>query len=183
MVFEKFLERLRRNALQDQLVERLRKRRIADQPDELPRQARRLRMFDQVLLELRLLDLLDRRQHAFDAAIVLDQLGRCLRTNAGNARHIVHAVAHQSEDLADLLGTYAELLMNRRFVDAAVVHRVEHVDGAILDQLHQVLVGADDRYFPAGLLGRHHVAGDDVVRLKPRLFDAGDREGPRGDTD
>ena len=71
-----------------------------------------------------------------------------------------------------------------RAADAAVVHRVEHVDpGILVDQLHQILVGADDRHLPAGLLRLGHVAGDDVVGLQPRFLDAGDRESARGDAD
>ena len=46
-------------------------------------------------------------------------------------------------------GPDAELLVHMRVVDAAVVHRVEHVDRAVLDQLHQILVGADDGHLPA----------------------------------
>ena len=63
--------------------------------------------------------------------------------------------------------------------DAAVVHRVEQVEPAVLDQLHQILVGRDDRHLPA--LGQRGlgVAGDDVVRLQPLLLDARHREGAR----
>ena len=57
--------------------------------------------------------------------------------------------------------------------DPPVVHRVEHVEpGILVDQLHQILVGADDRHLPALRLRRRGVAGDDVVGLQPLFLDA-----------
>ena len=53
--------------------------------------------------------------------------------------------------------------------DPPVVHRVEHVDLAVVDQLHQILVGADDGHLPAGADRGIGVAGDDVVGLQPIL--------------
>src|SRR3546814_5783741 len=67
--------------------------------------------------------------------------------------------------------------------EAAVVHRVEHVDSAVLDKLHQILVAANDGGFPSRRLRRHHIAGDDVVRLQPFLLDARDGEGTGGVAD
>ena len=135
-------------------------------------------MVDQRLFELRLADLVGRGEHRFQVAIGLDQLRRGLRADPRYSRHVVDAVAHQRQHVADLLGRHAELLQHLGAADPPVVHGVEHVDAGILvDQLHQVLVGADDRHLPAGLLCRRHVAGDDVVCLQARLLDAGDREG------
>ena len=96
-------ERLRRNALERQILERLRKRRIAHQPDQFARQPRIVGMLDEVLLELGLVDLLDAGEHGFDAAILLDQLVAVFGPIARNAGNIVDAVAHQSEHFADLL--------------------------------------------------------------------------------
>ena len=53
---------------------------------------------------------------------------RGLRADAGHARHVVDAVAHQREHVADLLRRHAELLEHLARADAPVVHRVEHVD-------------------------------------------------------
>jgi hypothetical protein len=60
----------------------------------------------------------------------------------------------------------------------AVLHRVEHLDPAA-DQLHQVLVGRDDRHPPPGLARLAGQRGDDVVGLEALQFLAGDVEGPR----
>ena len=87
-------------------------------------------MLDQVLLELRLVIWSVAGQHGLQVAELLDQLGRGLGADAWDAGHIVDAVAHQREHVADLLRRHAELLLEHLgAVDAAVVHRVEHVDG------------------------------------------------------
>ena len=115
---------------------------------------------------------------------MLDQLARGLGPDPRHARHIVDAVAHQRQHVADLFRRHPEFLQHLRPPDAPVVHRVEHVDpGILVDQLHQILVGADDRHPPAGRLGRGHVAGNDVVGLQPRFLDAGNGEGAGGDAD
>ena len=54
--------------------------------------------------------------------------------------------------------------MRRSFIVSSM-----SMPGILVDQLHQILVGADDRHPPAGRLGRGHVAGDDVVGLQPRV--------------
>ena len=82
-----------------------------------------------------------------------------------------------------LSGATPNFSMTLASVDAAVVHRVEHVDFVIEDQLHQILVGADDRHFPAGVSSRGHVAGDDVVGFQARFLDTRDRKGARRGAD
>src|SRR3546814_5980807 len=57
-------------------------------------------MCDQVFAQLGLLDLRSRRQHRLEAAVGADQLGRGFGADAGDARHIVDAVAHQRQHLA-----------------------------------------------------------------------------------
>jgi hypothetical protein len=121
-------------------------------------------------------------QHVLDVAILLDQLRGGLGSDAGNAGDIVDAVAHQREDVAQLLGRNAEFLDHIVAADPPVVHRVEHVETG-LDQLHQVLVGADDGDLPAFGQRRLRIAGDDVVRLQTGFLDARDREGPGGIAD
>ena len=181
-MLEELAQRRLGNPLDRQRFERLLQGRIADQPDKLARQPRRFGMLDQILLQLGLGDFLDIGEHALDVAILLDQLRGGLRPDAGNAGDIVDAVAHQGEHLADLLGRHAELLDHLVAADAPVVHRVEHVE-ARLDQLHQILVGADDGDVPALAERGLGVAGDDVVGLEAVLLDAGNREGAGGVAD
>ncbi len=136
-------------------------------------------MLDERLLQFRLGDLVGRREYSLQVAERLDQLRRGLRPDPRHAWHIVDAVAHQREHVADLFRRNAELLQHLIPSDAPVVHRIEHVDLRLFDQLHQILVGADDRYSPARGLGRGHVARDDVVGLQPRFLDARDRKSAR----
>ncbi len=63
--------------------------------------------------------------------------------------------------------------------EPAVIHRVEHVE-AWRDQLHQILVGRDDRHLPTGAERGLRVTGDDVVGFQSVGFDAGHREGAGG---
>ena len=93
-----------RNALQRQGVERLGQLGIADQPHQLARQSGIVGMVDQRLLELGFGDLVGAGEHGFEIAELLDQLGGGLRADPRNARHIVDAVAHQRQDVADLVG-------------------------------------------------------------------------------
>ena len=141
-------------------------------------------MFEKVLAKLGLLDPIGGGQHRFQAAMLLDKLACCLGTDARHTRDIIDAVPHQRQHIAQQLRRYAELVDDISAIEAAVVHRVEHVDRAVvLDELHQVLVGTDDGHLPTRLARGGGVAGDDVVRLQPLLLDAGDRKRPGRDAD
>ena len=139
-------------------------------------------MVDQRLSELGLGDLVGRGEDGLQVSELLDEQGRGLRADPGDSGDIVDAVAHQREDIADLFGWHSELFDHLVDPDPAVVHRVEHVDVAV-DQLHQILVRADDGHLPAGELGGGAIAGDDVVGLEPGLLDARDRKGASGGSD
>src|SRR5579884_2184937 len=117
-------------------------------------------------------------------AKLLDQLACRLWANSRYTGDIIDAVAHQGEDVPDFFRRDPEFLQYLRTPDSPVIHRIEHVDaGIFVDQLHQILVGADDRDFPACLARSGYVAGDDVVCLKARLLDAWYREGACCDAD
>ena len=77
---------------------------VAHQPHQLAAQPRRVGMVDQVLLELGLGDLVGAGQHGLEVAKLLDQLARGLGADPRDAGHIVDAVAHQRQHVADLLG-------------------------------------------------------------------------------
>ena len=180
--FEEFAQGRLGNALDLQRVERILQGRIADQFDQPARQPRLVGMLDQIVSHLRRLHLGGCGEHRLDVAKFLDQLRRGLGADAGNAGDIVDAVAHQGEHLADLLGRNAEFLDHLLAADAAVVHRIEHVEPG-LDQLHQILVGRDDGDLPPLGQGRLGIAGDDVVSLQPHFLEAGDGEGAGGVAD
>ncbi|PAV68288.1 hypothetical protein WR25_17613 [Diploscapter pachys] len=108
---------------QFQFFERMDERHVAGQFDQLAAEACGLGMLDQVLLELALLERVGRRggEHALDIAMFQDQLGGGLRADAGDAGHVVDAVAHQCEHVAELFRPNAELLHHRIGAEAAVV--------------------------------------------------------------
>ena len=63
--------------------------------------------------------------------------------------------------------------------DLAVLHRVVHGD-LVGDELHQILVGRDDRGLAAGFARQPRIGGDQVVGLKAGHLDARQIEGESG---
>jgi hypothetical protein len=183
VMLEEGAQRRVRNALQLEILERLGQRHVACQLHQLVRQPRHLGMLDQIVAHLGRLHRRRRLQHRLDRAELLDQLGRGLGADALHAGDVVDAVAHQRQHFAQLLGKDAELLFGVLRSEAAIVHRVEHVDRRIGHQLHQVLVGADDGHLPALGQCRLGIAGDQVVGFPAGFLDAGQREGARGIAD
>ena len=147
-------------------------------------------MLDQSLLELGLLHVRRGIERGGQRAVIGDQLARGLGADAEDAGDVVDRIAHQRQDVAQLLGRDAEFLDHLVAPDALRFHRIEHVDaaagfdaifqlaiGALADQLHQILVRAHDRDVPAPARGRAGIAGDHVVRLDIGLLDHGQGEG------
>ncbi len=165
------IERLHR-----EIVERHRQRHVVVELHQLLRHARILGMIDQRLPALRLLDLGRMQQHGFEIAIRADQLGRGLRPDAGHARHIVDAVADQRLNLDHLLRTDAEFLHHLGRADRLLLDRIPHRD-ARRDELHQILVGRDDRDRGAGSFGFARIGRDQIVGLEILALDAADIEG------
>ena len=179
VMLEERAQRCIGDALQLQCLQRLGQRHVAGKRDELVAQPREIGMLDQIVAQLALLHLRRGGEHRLQVAIFEDQLGGGLRADARHAGDIVDAVAHQREHFAELLRADAELLARVVRAHPLVVHRVEHVDRGIGHQLHQILVGADDRHLPALRQRCLGVAGDQVVCLPAELLDAGQAEGAR----
>ena len=108
-------------------------------------------------------------QDAFEVTKFLNKLCRRLWPDAGDARHIVDAIAHQRQHIANPFGLDTKFFVYFLSADAFVFHRIEHVDGWF-DQLHQVLVAADDGYMPAGGARGPRIACDHVIGLDIILF-------------
>ena len=115
-------------------------------------------------LALHLVDVVDQ---ASDVAVLLDQLGRGLLPEPGDAGQVVRRVAAQGRELRVLRRGQAVLLLHRsrrhpaHVADAAGV--VEHGD-PLVDELEGVAVTGDDQHVHAvgGRLrgkGRQHVVG------------------------
>ncbi len=127
----------------NQIVERRIELHLVVELHELARDARLLRMLDQRLAALRLLDLAGALEQRFEIAIVGDELRRRLDADARYARHVIDAVARERLHLDDLLRRHAEFLDHFGDADAAVLHGVVH-HHLVGDELHQILVGRDD---------------------------------------
>ena len=135
-------------------------------------------MAEQHLAPLRLPDLAGAREQRVEVAVFEDEARRRLDADAGGAGHVVDRVAGERLDVDDPFGADAELLGHLVRPDRLVLEGVEHHDAGG-DELHQVLVGADDGHPPAGRDGLGRVGRDDVVGLEARLLDAGQVEGAR----
>ena len=144
--------------------------------DELLRQARVLRVVDQRLPALLLLDLAGAREQRLQVAVFADELRRGLDADARHARHVVGGIADQRLHLDDLFRRHAEFLDHLGAADLLVLHGVEH-DDAVGDELHQVLVRGDDGGGGARFAGLAHIGRDQVVGFETVLLEARKVEG------
>ena len=189
MLFEECGQRRLGDRAQREIVERHRQRAVFLELDQPARQSRHVGLLDQAVAQLAGLHRGGSGEHRLEAAMLLDQLGRGLGADPADARHVVDTVAHQRQHVAHQFGRHAELLDHLGNGDPQVLHRVEHVDipaagrvaarltrGAAADQLHQVLVGRDDRHVPAAPRGRAGIRRDHVVGFEIVFLDAGQAE-------
>ncbi len=140
--------------------------------DQLTRYARLVGELDELLAALGLLDLGGAREQRVEVAVLVDELGCGLDADARHARHVVGRIAGKRLHVDDLLGRHAELLHHLLAPELLALHGVEH-DDAGAHELHQVLVGGDDRHVAAGIDHVARVGGDEVVGLVALLLDAG----------
>ncbi|CAM3254884.1 hypothetical protein SPAN111604_13365 [Sphingomonas antarctica] len=179
VMLEKFAQRRLGQPLQFEPVDvGQRLVRIAAQLDQLAAQPRHVGMIDQRLLQLGLGDPVGARQHRRQVTIFDDQLRRGLRPDPRHPRHIVHAIPHQREDIAQPLRPHAELFHDMLGAQPPVVHRVVQIDARFYE-LHQILVGTDDRHRPPAPPCFLGVTGDDVVGLEVVQLDARQRQRAR----
>ena len=155
-------------------------RHLRFQGHQLERDAGILRILDQGLAALVLLDLAGALQQRFDIAILVDQFGGGLDADAAHARHIVGGIAGQGLDLHHLVGRDAEFLQHFGGGDALVLHGVESstlpsTTSCIRSLSEETMVqrAPASRAMPG-------IGGDQVVGLIARHLDAGDAEGAGG---
>ena len=158
-----------------ELIDRQRKRHVVMQGDELARQPRLVRALDQDVAALARLHRRGGGEHRFQIAEFVDQLGGSFGADAGNAGHVVRAVADQRLHVAHLLRRNAKLLHHLGRADGFLLDGVQHLHAGA-DQLHQVLVGGHDGDLPALFLGGARVRGDQVIRFPVRQFNRGHAE-------
>ena len=157
-------------------VQRLGHGRVLLEADKLPRHPHLIGEGHQGFAALGLFDLARPGQKGVEVAELGQQLSGGLHANPRGARHIVHAVPCERLDLDHPLGAEAELLDHLLAADAGLLDRVHHAD-AVVDQLHQVLVGRDDHHLVPAIRRRAGIGGDEVVSLVTRQVDGGHAEG------
>src|SRR5262249_34955816 len=104
------------------------------------REARIVGVLDERLAGLALhLAVLRGGEHAFEIAVIEDELRGGLRSDPLYAGDVVARVAAEREDIEELLRRHAELLLDLLGPESSAPHRLVHAD-AIRDELHQILV-------------------------------------------
>ena len=119
-------------------------------------------------------------ERRLERAVLAQDLGGALRTDARRARELVGGVTPERDEVGHLLGLDAVALAHLRGPDA---HELAHAPGrhqqrhAVGGQLEDVPVGGDDenRAPPAAL--RHDGRGEEVVRLVSGRLGRSEAEG------
>ena len=105
-----------------------------------------------------------------------DQLARAFFADAGDALDVVDRVAHQREDVHDLLRHHAEFFLHAGgVVPRAFVPRVEHAN-PVAHELEEVLVSRHDRHAVAFRCRPLRHRADHIVGFVARVRDDGDAE-------
>ena len=148
--------------------------------DEPQRDARVLCVLDQSFTTLGLFDLAGPFQQRFQIAIDAKQFGSGFHADAAHAGHIIDGVAGQRLNFHNLVRKDPELLHHLGGAEALVLHRVEKLDLAVHNQLHQILVRGYDGAAGAGFHRHARISGDEIIRLEVGHLDASDPEGACG---
>ena len=98
---------------------------------------------------------------------------RSLDANARHARHIIRSIARQRLHFHHLIRGDAEFFHHFRRTQRLLFHGIEHLYRRA-DQLHQILIGRNNRHMPPGGLERLGIGGDQIIRFKTFLFHARD---------
>ena len=135
--------------------------------DELPAERQHVSGRFEICAPLAL-DLVEVGQHSVKGAITKDQLGCGLRPYPGDPRHVIRGIAHQGQNVPDVVRLHAfgskHLLRSDRFV----LIDVQQVN-MLADQLGEILVARDDADIEVGLFGRElaNDGGDDIISFDP----------------
>jgi hypothetical protein len=160
-----------------ELLEVARQRHVALDDGQLAAEARQIRILPQqpgqplgpadVLHALQLVEAAQKSMHRSEAG---NQSGGRLLTDPFDPGDVVDRVAHEADEIDDLLGRHPEASFDGSLVEPAIAHRVPQAHVPV-DELHQILVAGDDHRLRP--LRRHPTrqGADDVVGLDP-----GDRE-------
>ena len=125
-----------------------------------------------------MLDLACAGQQRFKITIFIDQLRRGFDANTRHARHIIRGIAGQRLHFHHLIRGDAEFFHHFRRPQRLLLHGIEHLYRRA-DQLHQILVGRNDRHMPARRLKSLGIGGDQIIRFKTFKFHTRDTKSIR----
>ncbi len=111
-------------------------------------------------------------EHAIERAKLADEISRGLGPDACDAWHVVHAVAHQGEQVTQPVRQDAELVPHLCRPQQLVLHGVEQMD-PVGTELHQILVRGTDHHPQPGAHSLSRQGGDGVVGLNARKGEHG----------
>ena len=100
-----------------------------------------------------------------------DELRGGLDPDARHTRDIIRRIPDQRLHLDELPRRHAKFLDHLGNADPAVLHGVVH-DDAVVHELHEVLVGADDGCGGTQLARLTHIGRDQIIGLVAQLFQA-----------
>ena len=132
-----------------------------------------INVVDQGLATLGLFNFASAFEQCVQIAVFIDQQGSGFNADTRGTRHIVHAVASKGLHIDHAFGIDAKFLVHTIAINALVLHCVKHFD-AVTNQLHHVLVRADDGATTACFTGLNGKCGDDVICLETLDLFAGD---------
>ncbi len=145
------------------------------QQHQPPGQADLFCVLNQGLAALGLFDLFSAGEQSFKIAIFVDQQGGSFDPDPRGAGNIIDRISCERLHINNAFGKHAKFFKHAIAVDGFVLHGVQHFD-AVPDQLHHVFVRTDDRHPSTGISGLAGQRRDDVVRLEPFHFLAGNVE-------
>ena len=162
---EQLVAALARRPAISERIDLERDRHVGVNPQQLPAGPRLVGMRQEGLTVFLLRHLGRAREQFIERAVGRDQSVGPFLADARHALHVVDGVAHQRQDVDDLIRRDAELLLDtRRVVPGALIARVEDTD-AVADELKEVLVSGDDRDTVSFGAGAHGEGPDHVVGL------------------
>ena len=103
-------------------------------------------------------------QQGFQIAVFINQLRCGFYANTRDARHIIRGIARQRLHFHHLIWGDAEFLHHFWRTQRLLLHGIEHLHRGA-DQLHQILVGRNNRDMPARCLERLGIGGDQIIRF------------------
>ena len=132
--------------------------------------------------EAEIRDLVQLRVDRIQPAQALQQGEGGLLADTGDARDVVHLVAHQGQQVDHPLRGNAELLLHTRDIQGGARHGIDQGDVGI-HQLGHVLVAGGYDHRARGGAGLAGQSTDDVVGLHPGLADQRQAHGPHQGVD